>query len=560
MLQYGQLAQEIVSQSGRLLVGAGFSDASRLTIPPQLDGMTRLALSLVRKSPPIKDVLGHVSPALLGPAARILTAGRLLEQNECALAINLLNTVTPHVIPRQCKRGYPVLLARLGLIDQAQRAADEIYQRDSHIKDLNVPIAEQVLFPAGDYQGVLQSYLTDQKNGRLSDVSKIGLAKAYAFNDRWDEATSVLENAYAGDPGLQDGYTSIGWSLFRPQWRFHEARQWMEKDQSRGRASENGALQYAQCLAATNQFDNAMAIVDDLYRQNPRINNGYARVGYMGRLSGNLERASSLFDMEIESGRLVNDAYLWQAQMSLGNAEYEKAQRLISTYALPVDRVVGEVHMLHVNGKIPVLDYRRLCEFLQHNVDINKASPSSDRLLIAFNSLLGDVDGVRHRIDRARHHGEEYVLTRLHHVFWSVITQQDCADHLTDVDPAVFCRGKNAGISLLSALCFALCGHQDQCCHMLKHLHVNQPFYFVRKDVTAINDLMWLGILARYFGHQDASRQCLSYAAQYAPGWKGLETVIGRCLQGNEDAGQCHMTWPEFLLPALRSVEEGAEL
>jgi tetratricopeptide (TPR) repeat protein len=116
---------------------------------------------------------------------------------------------------------------------------------------------------------------------RLSPNWRLNLALALSANGDIDAAIRHVEGAYAEDSTLKDGYARCARAAFgsKPEDRLNALR-YFEKDHAAGRLSPGHMLNLAMLRAQNGEFDNAIPLVEDAYRMNPELKDGYARCAW----------------------------------------------------------------------------------------------------------------------------------------------------------------------------------------------------------------------------------------------------------------------------------------
>ena len=120
-------------------------------------------------------------------------------------------------------------------------------------------------WPKMAYASIVKWMETDYRAGKMTPFWMLRLAQAYAANDQFELALSVVRTAYDMDAHLTDGYILAAWQYYWPKWPRIEASKmlpWMEMDYRSGRITSTGYLKMSQAYAAQNDLVSAMKMVN----------------------------------------------------------------------------------------------------------------------------------------------------------------------------------------------------------------------------------------------------------------------------------------------------------
>ena len=261
----------------------------------------------------------------------LLDGGRTDEASAMAAAI----VPTPSMTDADLY-GYAVALARLGRIAEGERWMRQAYGRSPGLKN-GLSLVGWEYRKTGNAARALECLRDDCSMHRqtpgwtvnyviqLLDMNHRDLAAAalaalpanrvssmpalchYAIClarlDQTAEAEAVMERVYAMDPSAVDGFARIGWTRVSTEdWR--GALRLLEIDQERGRLSPAWRVNLGQVLGQTGDFDRARAEVERAYRDDARVGDGFAKLGWIEAAAGHWRAALDLMVVDRARGRL----------------------------------------------------------------------------------------------------------------------------------------------------------------------------------------------------------------------------------------------------------------
>jgi tetratricopeptide (TPR) repeat protein len=171
------------------------------------------------------------------------------------------------------------------------------------------------------YEKVLPYFERDIEQGSLAGDWQLNYAQALAVNGRETEAEKVVEDAYAKDSSLKNGFARCGLQRhFLFYYEPEQAVKWFERDRERSLLSGQYHIHYAAALAAAGRLEEALAEVEQAYAEDTTVVNGYVLVGWYGHAVQlhQPEKALSLFEKDQFMGRIHSNAnMLWAALYTL---------------------------------------------------------------------------------------------------------------------------------------------------------------------------------------------------------------------------------------------------
>jgi tetratricopeptide (TPR) repeat protein len=269
-----------------------------------------------------------------------MTANPHESDRRAVIDVNKVNTLTnparrPASVPpcppaqRVVKRlsptwllNYAKALVKTDGIEAALPAVEEAYAADPKLKNGFASVAWQRYIPEDmAYEKVLPYFERDIEQGRLAGDWQLNYAQALAVNGRETEAEKVVEDAYAKDSSLKNGFARCGLQRhFLFYYEPEQAVKWFERDRERSLLSGQYHIHYAAALAAAGRLEEALAEVEQAYAEDTTVVNGYVLVGWYGHAVQlhQPEKALSLFEKDQFMGRIHSNAnMLWAALYTL---------------------------------------------------------------------------------------------------------------------------------------------------------------------------------------------------------------------------------------------------
>lgn len=189
-------------------------------------------------------------------------------------------------------------------------ASDAIDEAVSHFKALNsqdgYAIIEDGLEPwtSAPWTEVIEFY---KKAGRFIKIPPSALLKneiRLATMGDCDSAIAGINQAYAQDTSITDGFSRLAWEYHMPRHLFDEALELIEADRKTGRLSNDGCLNLAVLHALRGDLQLAVGTVSAAYEKDETLKGGYCRVAWEFYIpKGMISPALELMRLDIDSGR-----------------------------------------------------------------------------------------------------------------------------------------------------------------------------------------------------------------------------------------------------------------
>ena len=167
-----------------------------------------------------------------------------------------------------------------GDIDKSLKLVKEAYESDPTLKDGYSRCGWSHFWEKKEYEKIIELCEFDQQQGRLSSAWAMNLAHAHAANGDIDKSLKLVKEAYESDPTLKDGYSRCGWSHFWEKKEYEMTVKLIEIDKNNKRLSPSWMLNYAKAVAANGDIDKAFELLDDAYKANPSLKDGFIQLAY----------------------------------------------------------------------------------------------------------------------------------------------------------------------------------------------------------------------------------------------------------------------------------------
>lgn len=210
-------------------------------------------------------------------------------------------------LPADWKAGLHLACARKGLEREAWQALEQECRATPWLHDEYARIA----FFRYRAESSLHEYLAwierDAKTGRLSADWLLFYCEALGGNGKMKRAAEVTDRFYGKRKILKDCHSAAHW------WRYmlrsyapHRALAGFERDQAADRMTGEYRVLYASALAGAGRFDEACAVIEDVYAKMPGVNSGWTTVGWYYHFvrRRDPERALALIEKDESLGRL----------------------------------------------------------------------------------------------------------------------------------------------------------------------------------------------------------------------------------------------------------------
>ena len=223
--------------------------------------------------------------------------------------------------------------AGAGNITSAKNLIAKFYKRDSTLTNGYFQCAWQYYWPRAEYQKVVEFGEMDMKRERLTPACKLKMALAYAADGNIQNALENVSQAYAKSDDLKDGYARCAWHFYWPRQAYAKLIGLFERDNKKNRLSPRWKLFLAQAYAISGNINKAKRIVEEAYKLDPDLKNGYARCAwyyYFHYLNGEKsEEMTELMEMDSRKEKMSSS---WKLKLARGYSDcgqYKKSDILV---------------------------------------------------------------------------------------------------------------------------------------------------------------------------------------------------------------------------------------
>ena len=202
---------------------------------------------------------------------------------------------------------YARAVAANGDIRSAEKQVKIAYAESSSLKDGYSRVAWQYFYEKEDYSSLCKWIDKDDSSNRLSVNWRMKQAIAVAKAKGIEASIPLIEAIYEKNGVLQNVFTKVAWAYLKPEnMAYEKLIHYLEKDRKAGKLDADGQLIYARALALIGREEDAVECVKIAYRNDRRITNGFAQIGYFSSFLFNYdpEKALKWFVMDQDKGRL----------------------------------------------------------------------------------------------------------------------------------------------------------------------------------------------------------------------------------------------------------------
>ena len=167
-------------------------------------------------------------------------------------------------------------------VTAAQEQVAEAYAADKTLKDGYARIAWAHFYKKQDYASIRLWIERDEKDRELSPNWQLKYARVIAKTEGIEAALPMIEKACNEEPKLENAYCSIAWEHYVPKdHAFEKAIPYFEKDYRREHLSGGCQVHYAVALSFMGREYEAEKFVENAYKANNQLVNGFARCGWV---------------------------------------------------------------------------------------------------------------------------------------------------------------------------------------------------------------------------------------------------------------------------------------
>ena len=224
-------------------------------------------------------------------------------------------------------RAIDTLIADQAGVEQIRQRALSAPEGDPAIAVVAV-CAAMALYHAGRYSdaGVLLRLAGDL--GHRSPAAAYYLALVDARAGRIDPACETMSDAYRGAPSLRDGFLQIAW-LAAPTASWADALAIARRDQAERRLSLQQHTNLARLYALAGDLTQAVALVEQAYRQDTTLRDGFIALAGIRADAGALTEALEFAQKDHDLDRATPRGMIQHAQLLGRIGQFERAAGLI---------------------------------------------------------------------------------------------------------------------------------------------------------------------------------------------------------------------------------------
>jgi len=145
--------------------------------------------------------------------------------------------------------------------------------------------------------------------------NKMHLAQVYGKLGYFEQATEMIDEAYATDASLQDGYARLGWIRVVSKYRdLEKAFRLMAKDMCNNRMSVQWKKRFVLLMALLGRFDDACRFVERAYTEDVNLCDAYGFIGWGSfLLTHDNERFREWFERDCRLNRFAVQGRIFKA-------------------------------------------------------------------------------------------------------------------------------------------------------------------------------------------------------------------------------------------------------
>ncbi len=292
------------------------------------------------------------------------------------------------------KLNLAVLLAMQCKPDEVLRHVESAYADDVTLKDGYARVGWQYFWPKKEYDHTIRWLEMDKRLGRLSPAQFVNLARVYAARGDFEASVDLVKEVYAANPDLKDGYARTAWAAYGsdPAERL-KALPWLEKDYAENRLSPSHMLNLAFLRAQRGDLDAASGLVEEAYRQNDTLKDGYARIGWTAFASKPDERikAYPYLEKDYGVGRLSPGHMLNLALLHAQKGDLDAASRLVEEAYRHNDTTKDGYSRIAVARRLLSIDRESELEYFKRDEAMNRLSPRMRLEMASTYARTGDM-------------------------------------------------------------------------------------------------------------------------------------------------------------------------
>lgn len=202
---------------------------------------------------------------------------------------------------------------RTGDFVKAVELIDHAYKRSESIKD-GYAMLGWIKAEVQDPYGALGLMSKDLEKKRISPEWLSNLAFIKVFTGEFGDAVKLIDDLYAKNEAITDGYAKIGWACYLLSEDNQSLHSLIEKDTRLNRLAVDGKRVKAIAMSLRGDIVPASVLMDSIYAENTIIKDGFAMMGWHRIEKGDLKTGLELMEKDCRLQRMspiwrINYAY-----------------------------------------------------------------------------------------------------------------------------------------------------------------------------------------------------------------------------------------------------------
>ena len=256
-----------------------------------------------------------------------------------------------------------------------------------------------------DAASALDLFRADDQLGHLTPGFRLNYAVALSRQGQTKESEIQIDKAYNLDANLKDGFVRAAWAAFgsRPNERI-KALPFFERDFSEIRMTPAHMLTLAQLRAENGTFDSTLPIIEQAYKLDSSLRDGYARAAWAAFGSKPNERIKALpsFEKDFAAQRLSPAQMLTLAQLRAENGNLDAALPIIEqAYNLDANLKDGYARAAWAAFGSKPNERLKALTFFEKDYAADRLSPAHMLALVQLRAQNGNLDSALPIIEQA---------------------------------------------------------------------------------------------------------------------------------------------------------------
>ncbi len=258
------------------------------------------------------------------------------------------------------------------------------------------------------HEEVIPYFEKDRQEGRLMGEYLLTYAESLAVVGREADAEELVLEAYREAPELKDARARIAWKLFWPKKEYDKVIEWMERDlrysiqnmddslcasaplrdtinnqkskieNQQSSLSPAMLLSLAQAYAAKGHMAGAEQCVATAYAENPKLKDGYARIGWIAFASKPDERIKALpyLEKDYAAERLSPAHMLNLAQLYAQKGDLDAVGKFVEKAYASDTKLKNGYARIGLQAFAENKDYASIRIWVKRDADADRLTPN----------------------------------------------------------------------------------------------------------------------------------------------------------------------------------------